>query len=94
MVYACYYYFIPYWITRSALKWNKVDDMKGMWRWWIHLFIATGKKNYVVLSLRFLWIMESLNSDVKAIYDKYKVFSFSGEPGTGIAWDGVVELVS
>ena len=30
---------------------------------------------------------------VKALYDQYRVLSFSGEPGTGIAMDGVVEIV-
>ena len=30
LAYACINYFIPYWVTRSALKWNKVDDMKGL----------------------------------------------------------------
>ena len=93
LVYACYYYFVPYWITRAALKFNKVDEIKGLWRWWIHMFIAIGKRNYVVLSLRFLWIMQSLNPEVKKVYDQYRVFSFSGDEGTGIPWDGVVELV-
>ncbi len=93
LAYACYYYFIPDWVTCSAFKWNKVDDMKGIWRWWIHLFIATNKRNYVVLSLRFLWILESLHQDVKDIYDQYRVFSFTGEEGTGIPWDGFMELV-
>jgi hypothetical protein len=58
------------------------------------LFITAGKKNYTILSIKFLWIMESLHPEVKAIYDKYRVFSFSGNEGTGIAPDGCAELVS
>jgi hypothetical protein len=30
LAYACINYFVPYWITRSALKWNKVDEMKDL----------------------------------------------------------------
>lgn len=37
--------------------------------------------------------MESLSPAVRDIYNQYRVFSFSGEPGTGIPWDGVMELV-
>ena len=68
--------------------------MKDLWRWWIHLFIAAKKKNYTVLSIKFLWIMESLSPEVKAIYDDYRVFSFTGDEGTGIPADGCCELVN
>jgi hypothetical protein len=93
LAYACYYYFVPYWVTRSALKWNKVDDMKAIWRWWIHLFIATNKRNYVILSLCFLWILELLDAEVKQIYNQYRVLSFTRMAGLGIPWDGYMELV-
>ena len=94
LAYACYYYFVPYWVTRSALKWNKFEDMKDLYRWWVHLFIATNKRNYVILSLKTLWVFECLNDTIKNIYDQYRVFSFSGDEGTGIAWDGLIEIVS
>ena len=93
LAYACFYYFVPYWRTRSALKWNKKDNMKPLWHWWVHLFIARRKTNYVVLSLRFLWIMEAMHPDVKKLYDEYRVMSFSGDEGTGIAWDCYMEMV-
>ena len=46
------------------------------------------------MSIRYLWILRSLNPAVRALYDKYRVVSFSGEPGTGIAQDGAIELVN
>jgi hypothetical protein len=94
LVYACIYYFIPYWVTRSALKWNKHEHMKELWRYWLHLFIATGKTNYAALTIQFLWILTSLHPDVLDVYYQHRVISFSGDPGTGIAIDGVNELVS
>lgn len=42
LAYACIHYFIPYWITCSSIKWNKMSEMEKWWRYWIHLFIATG----------------------------------------------------
>ena len=68
--------------------------MKNLDWWWVHLFIATNKRNYVVLSLNTLWVFECLNDTIKNIYDQYRVFSFSGDEGTGIAWDGLIEIVS
>lgn len=92
--YACIHYFIPYWVTRSTLKWNKFEDYDVLWRHWLHLFVATNKKHYAVLTIRFLWILSSLNPEVVQVYNKYRVLSFTGEPGTGIPIDGVNELVS
>jgi len=80
-------------LNRSALKWNKAEDMEHWWRYWIHLFLAAGKHNYVSMSMKFLWILRKLNPDIKAIYQQYRVFSFSGKEGTGIPADGVNELV-
>ena len=68
--------------------------MKNLWRYWIHLFIATKKIHYSLLSVRFLWILESLHPSVAAVFEQYNVFSFSGDDGTGIAADGMVELES
>ena len=93
LAYACIHYFIPYWNTRSALKWNKIDVMESYWRYWIHLFIATKKYNYSLMSVRFLWILNSLDPEIKKMYEQYRVLSFSGDPGTGIPMDGVIELV-
>ena len=39
-------------------------------------------------------MLESLHPTIKAEYDKHRVLSFSGDEGTGIPYDGVVELVS
>lgn len=58
------------------------------------MFHATGKVHYTLLSIRFLWILHAMAPEVRKMYDKYNIFSFSGEEGTGIAADGMVELVS
>lgn len=68
--------------------------METWWRYWIHLFHATGKKHYTLLSIRFLWILRAMTPEVREIYEKYNIFSFSGDDGTGIPADRVVELVS
>jgi hypothetical protein len=94
LAYACIHYFIPYWVTRSAIKWNKMEQMEDLWRHWIHLFIAAGKRHYSLLSIRFLWILRSLHPDVRAVFNQHCMFSFKGEEGTGIAADGFIELVS
>ena len=94
LAYACLHYFIPYWATRSSLKYNKFADSEVWWRYWIHLFIATNKTNYSRMSIRFLWVMWSLNPIVKQAYDQHRVLSFSREEGSGIPYDGVCELVS
>ncbi len=94
LAYACIHYFIPYWEIRSAIKWNKVEEMETWWRYWIHLFHATRKKHYTLLSIRFLWILRAMAPEVREVYEKYNIFSFSGDEGTGIPADEVVELVS
>ena len=94
LAYACIFYFIPYWVTRSALKFNKFDDMENWWRYWVHLFHATGKKKYCLMSIRHLMVMKSLHPAVKDILDRSRVVSFSGADGSGIPLDGVCELVS
>jgi hypothetical protein len=94
LAYACIYYFIPYWYTRSVIKFNVTIDFDEIWRWWIHLFIAAGKHNYSVLSIRYLWIVRSMNPEIREIYDSNRIMSFSGEPGTGIPYDAFNEIVS
>ena len=93
LAYGCIHYFIPYFITRAALKWNKFSDIEVWWRYWTHLFIATGKTNYSLMSIRFLMLMKSLHPKVKAVFNQNRVLSFSGKPGTGVPMDGVCELV-
>jgi hypothetical protein len=57
------------------------------------MFIASGKHNYAAMSVRFLHILESLHPDVVKVYEEYKVFSFSGNDGTGMPCDAMMELV-
>lgn len=94
LAYACVHYFIPYWITRSSVKWNKFEDNAQLWRYWTHVFLATGKRNYCLMSIRYLLLMKSLHPEVRKLLDDHKVLSFSGEAGSGIPLDGVCELVS
>lgn len=93
LAYACLNYFIPYMVLRSALKWNKMEDMEDWWRWWIHLFIATKKRNYALMSLRVGMLLNALNPDAKAAINPFRVLSFTGAEGTGIPTDGVCEMV-
>lgn len=93
LAYSCLNYFIPYMVLRSALKWNKFEDMEDWWRWFLHLFMATKKHNYALMSLRVCMIYKALNKDAKAAINVYRVLSFTGEPGTGIPMDGVCEMV-
>ena len=50
-------------------------------------------RNYSILSLRFLWTLKSMNKEARDVFDKHGTFSNSGDPGTGIAADGYMELV-
>lgn len=93
LAYACIYYFIPYWIFRGVVKYNIHDEVEDIWRHFIHLFIATNKHHYALLFIRFLWILKSINPDIRKIYNQFRVFSFSGKPGTGVAIDLLNELV-
>ena len=93
LAYACIHYFIPYWETRAAIKANCAQDMDVWWRYWIHLFMATGKTNYSVMSIRFLWELKALHPTVRELYDQYRVVSLSGEKNSGIALDHMNEMV-
>ena len=67
--------------------------MESWWRYWIHLFLAAKKHQYASMSIKFLWVLKKMHPAIRAIYDQYRVFSFTGNEGTGIPADGVNELV-
>ena len=94
LTYALIYYFIPYWVTKSVIKYNITSEFNNLWRYWIHLFIAAGKQHYSVLLIRFLWIQRALNLQVQDIFDSNWIFSFSGKPGSGMPIDGFNEMVN
>lgn len=93
LIYMFIYYLVPYWITRSSIKYNHKNEME-LWRYWIHLFIAARKKHYAIISLRHLWILKSLSPDVLQAYYSNRVFSADGLPGTGIAHDAKLEMLN
>jgi hypothetical protein len=93
LVYMYIWHICPYWYTRSALKIGSSRKVNSMWRYWLHLFIASKKTNYAIMSIRFLWMIKHLHPFIMQIINTYRVFSFSGEPNTGIPLDGVNELV-
>lgn len=93
LIYMLIYYLCPYWFTRSAIKHGISAEMDKMWRYWLHLFICTRKWKYVQLTIRFLYILQSLHPSVAQLYNNFRVFSFSGEKGSGIPYDGLNELV-
>ena len=51
LVYLLSYYLCPYWLTRSAIKSGNSELVNRMWRYWLHLFIATRKTNYTQLTI-------------------------------------------
>ncbi len=57
------------------------------------MFICTNKRNYSILSIRFLWILEFLHPDVREVFDKHQIFSLSGNDGSGNAANAVVKMV-
>ena len=57
------------------------------------LFIATGKHKYARMTIRFLWVLNHLDEEIVEVYNKFRVFSFSSDIGTGVAYDGVIERV-
>jgi hypothetical protein len=69
-------------------------EMEDLWRYWIHLFIAAKKRNYSVLSIRFLWILKTLHPEIRTALNHSMVLSFTGIEGTGIPIDGFNELVN
>ena len=93
-VYLYVYYICPYWIARAAINIGNSDTVTDFWRYFIHLFIATGKFKYTIMCFKFLWVLCTVHLSVKEIYQKYRFYRFSGEPGTAIPLDGLIELVS
>lgn len=93
LLYMYNWHICPYWFTRASLKIGESRKVNAMWHYWLHLFIATGKTNYAIMTMRFLWMLKHLDDSIVSIINNYRVFSFSGEPNTGIPLDGVNELV-
>ena len=93
LMYFYLFYLTPYWYTRCIIKCGMGEECTTMWRYWLHLFMATGKYRYARMTIRFLWILRTLNPLVVNAYNAYRVFSFSGDPGTAMAVDGLNELV-
>ena len=93
LLYFFLWYVCPYWYTRAVLKVGNAAALTNMWRYWLHLFIATGKWKYAGLTIRFLWILDTINVDVKAVFDEFRTFSSSGAVGTGVAYDNMIEMV-
>ena len=58
------------------------------------LFIATNKWKYIQLTIRFQYVLSSLDPEVVDIFNKHRFFSFSGKPATAMPWDGLNELVN
>ena len=93
LLYACIYYFAPYFVMRSAIKWVKNEIVMEFWRYWLHLFIGTNKYKYAILSLRFMHTMKALNPEIAQLLAQNRVFSFSGAKGSGMPIDAFNELV-
>jgi hypothetical protein len=93
LLYACIYYFAPYFVMRSSIKWSKSEMILEFWRYWLHMFIDDNKYKYAIVTLRFLHTMKSLNHEIAMLYSKNRVLSMSGDAGTGMPVDAFNELV-
>lgn len=80
-------------MLRSALKWGKADVILDMWRYFLHLFLATNKYHYSLITLQFCWTMHALHEDVKDAFNSMRSMSWDGTEGSGIAIDAVNEMV-
>ena len=93
LMYFYLFYATPYWYTRCIIKCGMSAESTTMWRYWLHLFMATNKYNYARMTVRFMWVLHALHPDIHNAYNAYRVFSFTGEPGTAMAIDNLNELV-
>ena len=94
LLYMLVYYLCLYWMTRGAIKSGNYVIINNMWRYWLHLFIATQKSNYTQLTIRFMWCLRSLNPVIVDLLNHNCVFLFSGDVNSGIPYDSVNELVN
>ena len=93
LLYACIYYFTPYFMMRSAIKWAKNEIVMEFWHYWLHLFIRTNKYKYAILFLHFMHTMKAFNPEIAQFLAQNRVFSFSGVEGSGMPIDVFNELV-
>lgn len=93
LLYLYNWHLCPYWHTRAALKSGNSKVINSMWRYWLPLFISCKKTNYAIMSMRFLWMLRFLDDSIVQIINQYRIYSFTGQPNTGIPLDGVNELV-
>lgn len=93
IIYFFLYCVCPYWVSRGAVKNGNGPLLEDMWRYWMQLFITTGKFKYTQLTVIFMWIQRSLHPSIRDIYLNNRSFSFSGSPHTGVAFDGINEMV-
>ena len=70
VLYLLFYYLCPYWHTRSALRNGNYEKINNLWKYWLHLFIATNKWKYTQLTVRFLWVMSALDPNLVELYNK------------------------
>ena len=73
-----------YWIARAAIKIGDSETVTDFWRYFIHLFIATGKFKYIMF-FRFLWVLflatQALNPNIATMrffspHDPQAIFYF------------------
>ena len=76
VIYMLVYYLCPYWYTRSAIKRGKYEIVNNLWSYWLHLFIATKKWKYIQLTIRFQYVLQSLDPEVVDIFNKHQFFIF------------------
>lgn len=93
LVYFAIYYIGPYWSARGAIKCGDHEMLEDCWKYFIHLFIATGKVKYARLSIRYLWVTQHLQDNLARQLWENRFMSFSGAAASSIALDMFIEKV-
>lgn len=92
-VYFTLYYVAPYWSCRSDVKCQNHAQLTDLWKYFIHLFIATNKSRYARLSIRYLWMLQYLHPDLVATFQNSRFVNLKGMAGCSSALDMFVEKV-
>ena len=94
LVYFIMYYVGPYWAARGAVKSAMSTKVAELWRYFIHIFIATRKVRYTRLSIRYLWVIRYLHPDLSQTLSEHRFMNLTGDSSSSIALDMFIEKVT
>jgi hypothetical protein len=87
---------LPYFHLRALLRsGSDPERLALLQQYFLSLFHATGKHNYVEITLRWTWTLSQVHPDVRHLLLNHCMSaSVSGRPNSGQAFDMLVERVS